>query len=103
MFAACGVIREQLQRTDRQLPRHLQSFRCKRIKPGTRLEVRQMIAGREQARAGTVLIRPLSSKLAWYLKERREMDPDKPQATSELLHRVYMKCGCTRATDGAMV
>ena len=100
-FAACAIIREQLQRTDRQLPKYLQVFRCKRIKPDTPLSIRQTIAGREQARAGTVLLEPLSAKVAWFLKERASAEAG--VATSELLRRVYMKCGCTRSTDGSMV
>ena len=103
MLSAAGVIREELQRGDRPLPRWVQVFRCKRIRPETRLEVRQTIAGREQARTGTVLVQPLSAKLGWFLRERAGMDPDKSLATSELLRRVYMKCGCTKAHDGSMV
>ena len=100
-FAACAVMREQLQRTDRQLPRYLQVFRCKRIRPDTPLGIRQTIAGREQARAGIVLLEPLSAKVAWFLRERASAEAG--VATSELLRRVYMKCGCTRTTDGSMV
>ena len=100
-FAAATVIREELTQKDMPLPRWVVFFRCRRVHPDTKLDRRQLIAGREQARSSTVMQQSLSQKLAWFIKEQQAADSNTTRTA--LLQKVYLKCGCTRTTDGSLV
>ena len=101
-FAAASAIREKLVQAEMPLPRWVTVFRCRRVKSYTRLDKRQVIAGRQQARSSTVMHQTLSQKLQWFLREVETTD-EKVDSRASLLQKVYLKCGCTRATDGSLV
>ena len=102
-YSAASVLREDLQRRDLPVPRWMTFFRCRRVNPSVPLDKRQLIAGREQARTSTVMQQSLSQKLAWFLKEAKEADPTTMPSKAGLLQKVYLKCGCTKASDGSVV
>ena len=102
-FAAASALREELVKKEMPLPKWMTTFRCKRINPDTKLDRRQLIAGRQQARTTTVMQQSLSQKVMWFLREVKESDPAALPSKAALLQKVYLKCGCTRTSDGSLV
>ena len=69
------------------------------------MDKRQIIAGRQQARTGTVMQQSLSQKVEWFLRELQEATAAGGGVVtkSALLQKVYWKCGCTKSGDGSLV
>lgn len=111
--AARLVAAEEL-RNARPVPPWTQIIRCKVAKSTTTLDQRELIAGRSQARDGTVLEMPMSERLKWLLRELQKqqkqhdaetMNPDNVwvPAKSEALKNTYNKTGCKDKTEGSLV
>ena len=93
-----------------EVPAYLTKFRCHIIKADTPLELRQKIAGREQARQDTVKRQSLSDTIQWFLKEvemftQRAVQNNEPVIISkrELLKLTYQKTGKSFNADGTPV
>jgi hypothetical protein len=101
---------ESLTRDRLEVPQYLRSFRCHVVKQDTPLDIRQRIAGREQARQETVRKQTLSDTIQWFLKEvetvkQRAARDQVPVVISkrDLLKTTYMKTGKTITNDGTIV
>lgn len=109
-YSAAIELMEGLTRDRLEVPQYLKSFRCHIVKQDTPLEVRQQIAGREQARQETVRKQTLSDTIQWFLKEvdivkQRALKDHVPVVISkrDLLKITYMKTGKTITNDGTTV
>ena len=101
-FSACRVIRERAEAEGRTPPSWTLKFTCRKIRSSTSVDLLETIAGREQARTGTVKQQKLSDRLRQFLVEE-ERHKDQPVSTNELLVKVYRKGSCVRATEGGVV
>ena len=108
---AAMEVRHQLEEKMLTIPECYTTFRCAVIKEDVTLEMRQKIAGREQARAEYVKSTTLSERVAFYLARFQEATKGAVQRTEDvdvlrrpsLLKDTYMCTGCTIPHDGTMV
>ena len=97
---------EKSSRTVPPLPPWCQTFRCRVIKPDTPRDLRQMIAGAEQARSSNVMHATLSSTLELLMMEiaeERKQGRSAEVSLSKCLDSVYTKTGRTPSRDGTQV
>jgi hypothetical protein len=80
------------------------------IKPETDIDTRQVIAGRQQAKASNVLRPSLSTTLEWVLRQYEQEENRLADAgieslpqLSDVLAQVYAKTGRSAGTDGILV
>jgi hypothetical protein len=90
-------------------PDWTQTFRCKLIKPDTKLELREVIAGKTQRQQETVAGMRFSDRVKWLRREMelqiKELEDAGAPVTlnrTALLRTTYVKTGCT-AAEGSMV
>ena len=113
-YSAVVKCREMMAAQGTVMPKWMTTFHCCRLKPSTSLDDRQKCAGREQAKAATVLEMPLSAHIEWYLRGLKAQLDDVASAVSEgrkapevnrtkILRDVYIKCACTIKNDGPVV
>jgi hypothetical protein len=109
-FAAAMELKERMEKERVEVPEYCHKFRCNIIKPDTPLEVRQQIAGREQARQETVKRQSLSDTISWFLREVESAKAKAAQegtqvsvSKKELLRTTYIKTGKNTSTDGTVV
>ena len=102
-YSAASVLREDLHSRYLPVPGWMTFFPGRRPSPSVPLYKHQLVAGREQARTSTIMQQSLSQNLVWFLKEAKEANPTTMPSKTGLLHKVYLKCGCTKASDGSVV
>ena len=106
LFSAARDLRLMKMQNHQPVPMWCESFLCKRVLPSVSLSDRQLIAGREQARASQIMSVPLSGRLEWLHKEltaQQEAGGKSGINKSEALRNVYMKCGLVETKDGSVV
>ena len=94
----------ELKRQD--VPKFAKEFRCLLLRHDTDLDVRQQIAGADQARQANVMSNSLAVKANWFLREwmqRVASNPDMTPDKTSVLNVTYTKMGCTSSKDGAPV
>ena len=109
-YSAARIIRERALEQGLEPPVWTGRFRCKKLFMRTTKDVRERIAGREQARTKTVKQQAVSDMCVAIERELRQLKNEAARleqpvvlVKSQVLRDVYMKCGCTPKMDGTMV
>ena len=109
-YSAAKIIRERALEAGVEPPSWTSKFRAKKLFMRTTKEVREKIAGREQARTKTVKQQAVSDFCTAIQRELQRMKEDfagtgavMAYSKGKVLRDVYMKCGCSPKVDGTVV
>ena len=109
-YSAVKLLRERALEAGVEPPSWTSRFRCKKLYMRTTKEVREKIAGREQARTKTVKQQSVSDFCTAIQRELQRMKDDlsgvgtvMTYSKGKVLRDVYMKCGCNPKMDGTVV
>ena len=101
------AIKQELEARHLEVPDWCLKFRCDILKPETPLEVRQLVAGRKQAKQQAAIQLTLLETMQIFSKQVAKYREQRPDSDSipmkEILHNTYMVSGQSVSQSGSFV